>query len=288
VIPLILDGENAWETFPDGGESFLRQLYAGIEADRERLRSRTIEEFFRENPPRKEIKHLHTGSWIGSNFEIWIGEEEENRAWDLLGETRTFLQTKIESGTLSAQQQCAALREIYSAEGSDWFWWYGPDFTTENDALFDELFRQHLKNVYAACGDTPPAILDQPIIRTRAPARYTCPTHSISPVVDGKRASFYDWSGAGVYTVGLDQGAMYRSEWQVTQLQFGNDLQNFYLRVDLSRWDAVALSVHFRQPEKVVLKSGQLHRRGLQEFTLTLADGTARTRKTLAAVEIVE
>ena len=82
----------------------------------------TIEQYFRDHPPRKQITTLHTGSWIGSNFDIWIGDEEENRAWDLLGQTRAFLQREIVAGRLSAEQRCAALREIYAAEGSDWFW----------------------------------------------------------------------------------------------------------------------------------------------------------------------
>jgi alpha-amylase/alpha-mannosidase (GH57 family) len=54
----------------------------------------------------------------------------------------------LDAGGLSREKAEAALLEIYAAEGSDWFWWYGPDFSTENDALFDDLFRQHLKNVY--------------------------------------------------------------------------------------------------------------------------------------------
>ena len=161
VVPLILDGENAWETFADGGEGFLRALYAGIEAEG-RLHSCTIEDYFHHHPPSKSIKTLHTGSWIASNFDIWIGEAEENRAWDLLGETRQFLQGRIEAKALTEAQKEAALREAYAAEGSDWFWWYGPDFSTENDALFDDLFRQHLKNIYTICGELPPAALDVP------------------------------------------------------------------------------------------------------------------------------
>ena len=162
VIPLILDGENAWETFADGGESFLRALYGGIEAESELLHSCTIEDYFRHHPPTRQITTLHTGSWIGSNFDIWIGKEEENGAWNLLGETRAYLQEQIEGGKLTPEQRYDALREIYAAEGSDWFWWYGPDFTTDNDALFDRLFRQHLKSVYehlrrSAAGGAGPA-----------------------------------------------------------------------------------------------------------------------------------
>ncbi|MGV3530977.1 MAG: glycoside hydrolase family 57 protein, partial [Chthoniobacteraceae bacterium] len=191
VLPLILDGENAWETFSDGGEGFLRALYAGIQADSTLLHSCTIEEYFRHHPPQKTITDLHTGSWIGSNFDIWIGEEEENRGWDLLGETRQFLQQQIDSGQLTETQRYEALREIYAAEGSDWFWWYGPDFTTENDALFDELFRRHLKNVYTICGELPPASLDQPITKAHTAPLYDLPQGPISLQITGVCDSFF-------------------------------------------------------------------------------------------------
>ena len=212
VIPLILDGENAWETFPDGGEGFLRALYGGIEADSERLHSCTIEDYFRHHPPRKQITTLHTGSWIGSNFDLWIGDEEENRAWNLLGAARAFLAKQIESGALTEDQRCAALREIYAAEGSDWFWWYGPDFSTENDALFDDLFRQHLKNVYAICGAVPPAEIERPITSKRVAPLYENPERFITPSISGIQPSFFEWAGAGQYVAGAEQGGKHRSD----------------------------------------------------------------------------
>ena len=288
VIPLILDGENAWETFADGGEGFLRTLYKGIEADTSVLRSRTIEQYFAENPPRKELTHLHTGSWIGSNFDIWIGEEEENRAWDLLGETRSFLQKQIESGTLSVEQRCAALRDVYAAEGSDWFWWYGPDFTTENDALFDNLFRLHLKNVYAICGQVAPAALDRPITRARITPLYRLPAQFISPMINGVRGSYFDWIGAGIYVAGAEQGAMYRSERSVLQIFFGNDERHLYLRVDFATWDHTALSVHFHTPAEVVLNSAITRGPGPQEFSIASTNGETLLRDTSASGEIFE
>ena len=33
LVPLILDGENAWEYYDRNGRPFFRELYAGIEAD---------------------------------------------------------------------------------------------------------------------------------------------------------------------------------------------------------------------------------------------------------------
>lgn len=247
VIPLILDGENAWETFADGGEGFLRGVYAGIESDSSRLHSCTIEDYLRHHPPQKQLTTLHTGSWIGSNFDIWIGEEEENRAWDLLGKTRTFLQEKINAGTLTPEQHATAMREIYAAEGSDWFWWYGPDFSTENDSLFDSLFRQHLRNVYTLCGAVAPAALDVPISSRRAEPLYTVPERLISPSLNGGE-SFFDWLGAGSYTPGSEQGAMYRTERLISRVQFGNNEEMFFIRVDLRKRATAELVVQFHQP----------------------------------------
>jgi alpha-amylase/alpha-mannosidase (GH57 family) len=289
LIPLILDGENAWETFADGGEGFLRALYAGIQAEAGKLHSCTIEDYFRHHPPRREITTLHTGSWIGSNFDIWIGEEEENRAWDLLGDARAFLQQQIEAGSLDEEQRCAALREIYAAEGSDWFWWYGPDFSTENDALFDDLFRQHLKNVYSICGKLPPAALDRPIASTKRVAPlYEVPERMITPRISGARDSYYEWGGAGIYTPGGEQGAMYRSDRIITRLAFGHDRECFYLRLDLRKWDDLTVEVNFQGDKPATVKTELIREGNSQEFTIRTPDGHLRTHKSLAARRNIE
>jgi hypothetical protein len=51
-----------------------------------------------------------------------------------------------------------------AAEGSDWFWWFGSDQESRNDASFDELFRAHLRGVYHALGVDTPAELDEAIV----------------------------------------------------------------------------------------------------------------------------
>ena len=286
VIPLILDGENAWETFADGGEGFLRAFYGGIEADSARLHSATIEDYFRHHPPRKRLGTLHTGSWISSNFDLWIGEPEENRAWQLLGETREFLERQIAAGALSDAQRVAALREIYAAEGSDWFWWYGSDFSTDNDAFFDELFRQHLRSVHVLCGQLPPAALDVPISRARHVPLYEIPQRWIHPQITGRRGSFFDWIGAGRYLAGSEQGAMYRSERFVTELRFGNDAHRLYLRIDLRKWEAISLVVQFHEPAGVVIRTPVLAQADAQ-FVIECADGAMKEATTLAAHDLV-
>lgn len=292
LIPLILDGENAWESFADGGEGFLRALYSGLEGAGETLTSCTMENHFQRCPPQRSLTTLHTGSWIGSNFDIWIGEPEENRAWDLLGKTRAFLQNQIEAGALDPAQEKAALLEIYAAEGSDWFWWYGPDFHTENDDLFDELFRQHLKNVHTICGALPPAEMDAPITRARALTRYELPQSLIDPDIDGRLSSYFEWFGAGSYQPGSEAGAMHRSERLLEMFYFGFNEESLFLRFDFphrQRLDDLAITVVFYEPRGFILKTRPLRRDGSAlEFTITTPGGIELRRDSIALGEILE
>lgn len=289
AIPLILDGENAWETFADGGQAFLRALYKGIEEDSSNLHSCTIEDYFNHHPPQKELTTLHTGSWICSNFDIWIGEEEENRGWDLLGETRSFLQSKINSGTLSEEQKEKAMMEIYAAEGSDWFWWYGPDFHTDCDEMFDSLFRQHLRNVYQICDSVPPHALDQPVIIAAKPVDiYSEPQHLISPVIDGRASSFFEWTGAGAYVAGSEQGAMYRADRFLDQFFFGFDSEALYFRLDLAKWGKISFALNFLKPSGYIARTGLITHDVRQGFTLIDPAGNEVIREGVAAKEVVE
>jgi alpha-amylase/alpha-mannosidase (GH57 family) len=287
IIPLILDGENAWETFPDGGKDFLRSLYSGILAE-PALQTATIERALVEVPPTRTVTHLHTGSWISSNFDIWIGEEEENRAWNLLGETREFLQRQLDAGSLNEEERKQALFEIYAAEGSDWFWWYGPDFSTENDALFDALFRQHLRNVYTICGQLPPALLEEPITSVRVAPLYTRPERPVRREVTGRRSSYFDWMGAGCYIAGSEQGAMYRSERILDRIFFGNDSGSLYLRLDLRRWERVMVCVEFHGTERAALEFELGVLVGLGSYRWIDASGVVSERAALAVLDVVE
>src|SRR3954447_5950200 len=90
LVPVILDGENCWEYYPDGGVSFLRSLYQGAVRDH-RIRPATVGEFLREHPPVDTVPRLFSGSWISHNFAIWIGHPEDNRGWAPLHLPRQFL-----------------------------------------------------------------------------------------------------------------------------------------------------------------------------------------------------
>src|SRR5882724_1032723 len=251
LCAVILDGENAWEHFPDGGQAFLRELYQRL-STHDGIVTTTFHDYFSAHPPDAILSTLHTGSWIRGDFDVWIGEPEENRGWELLGQTRDFLQRKADRGEITPEQHQKAMQEIYAAEGSDWFWWYGSDFVTDNDLIFDELFRTHLQNVYHICGVPVPDVLKTNICRSEVAREIRKPIDLITPTIDGLITSYYEWAGAGVYETGRNMGAMYGSERCVEAIHFGADLAAFYLRVDFRKGvelpPKVVLRVNFIDP----------------------------------------
>ena len=150
VVPIILDGENAWEHFREGGRVFLRRFYAGLQAD-PTLRAVTMSEAVAAGTPR-ELPRVFAGSWIHADFSVWIGHADDRRAWDLLGITRDTLTAVEGEGRASPEALARAWEAFRAACGSDWTWWYGEDHSSENDFEFDRLFRRHLRAVYESLG----------------------------------------------------------------------------------------------------------------------------------------
>ena len=160
LVTVILDGENPWEHYLDGGEPFLQALYQRFERSR-KLRTVTPAEFLAQQPRIDPLPTLHTGSWIDADFAVWIGSRYENRAWELLGRARRWLEQQAEG--LPSEKRAAAFEALYAAEGSDWFWWFGERFSSSDDGEYDRLFRQHLGQVYRAAGAPVPEDLRRPV-----------------------------------------------------------------------------------------------------------------------------
>ncbi|RME19273.1 MAG: hypothetical protein D6800_14480, partial [Candidatus Zixiibacteriota bacterium] len=75
VVPVILDGENAWEYFHDDGREFLERLYARLAEDPE-IETVTFSQAATEMTAHS-LPRLFAGSWINHNFRIWIGHPED-------------------------------------------------------------------------------------------------------------------------------------------------------------------------------------------------------------------
>jgi hypothetical protein len=147
------------------------------------------------------------------------------------------------------------------AEGSDWFWWYGDDHSSDHDLEFDELFRRHVRNIYRALDLPIPEELFVTNITTQpAAAVIHGPTGFIQPVIDGEVTNYFEWLGAGCVDVEATSGAMHQVAERgpgIALVEFGFDLEHLYLRVDGTRpvtellASGLAIGVRFIKPTGV-------------------------------------
>jgi alpha-amylase/alpha-mannosidase (GH57 family) len=231
IVSIILDGENAWEYYPDGGRGFLSSIYKEL-SNNNNFKTARIGEYIEGHKPVRAIENLFTGSWINNNFKIWIGADEDNKGWEYIRLTRRFLTERLKDNKLSKEKAAAAWEEIYAAEGSDWFWWYGDDFSSDNDAEFDRLFRAHLEKVYRILDAEPPEYLKLPIIRVEEEIQPEEPIKFIAPHIDGMVTNYFEWLGAGYCREKMTGGSMYYSEGIVSAVYYGFDLNNIFIRLD--------------------------------------------------------
>src|SRR5438270_5463864 len=229
VVPVILDGENAWESYPQSGREFLRRLYDAI-ANEPGIEPLTVAEAVDREPAPEKLGSIFPGSWINANFDIWLGAPEDNAAWDRLSDARDFYAQNADKA--SPEQKRLAFEELLIAEGSDWNWWYGPEHHSANDRDFDELYRKHLSNVYLALGSAAPEALAQPIAGSFARPRFTPQTAYIRPQIDGRNIGYFEWLGAATHVADRSTSAMHGKLFLLDTGYAGIDGENFYCRLD--------------------------------------------------------
>jgi starch synthase len=239
LVVIALDGENAWEFYPRDGHDFLNALYTELESSSD-IVTTTVADFLAEHPPEQQLHHLHTGSWIGASLDTWIGDPEHNVAWDLLAETRSWLEEQSRLRPKESDQAALAWREILITEGSDWFWWFSRKHDSGMDPIWDNQFRLHLRNVYKLMGSRAPARLFQPIIKRAPTPERGVPSASIHPESRDDPA----WSQGGYFLVGSGFGALHRPAGVVERVFYGNDEEELYVRVDTPRTPAELEAQH--------------------------------------------
>jgi alpha-amylase/alpha-mannosidase (GH57 family) len=160
LIAIVLDGENAWEHYADGGRPFLRAFYGRLQGADD-IEAVTMSEAVASDGPVHRVAHLVPGSWIHADFSVWAGHAEDRGAWSALARARWCWERR--SALVSVADADRAYESLLAAEGSDWFWWYGDDHSSSLDAVFDGLFRTHLRRVYEALGASVPDELSRPL-----------------------------------------------------------------------------------------------------------------------------
>jgi len=210
------------------GRPFLRELYRRI-SEEPGMCAVTASEAFRAMAP-EPLDHIFPGSWINANFDIWIGAEEDNQAWDLLLDARRVYD-EYAAQTMEIAR-LLAYEELLIAEGSDWCWWYGPEHRSDNREEFDQLYRDHLSNVYRALGLDPPAQLSHPILKTQEGELHEPPSNAIHMTLDGEVTSAFEWMGAGHYRPDLRTGAMHGDGAAAREMFYGSNGTELFVRLD--------------------------------------------------------
>ena len=167
LVPIILDGENAWEYYPHSGREFLRRFYDALQRE-PGMEAVTVSEAIARH------KEHGAAAVAGAGFVDqrqlqrvdWSARRQQGLGLSL--PCAQFLRAGCSEAT--EKQRKLAFEELLIGEGSDWNWWYGPEHHSANDRDFDELYRKHLSNVYQALGGTPPDYLAQPIAGGRGTA----------------------------------------------------------------------------------------------------------------------
>ncbi len=222
LVNVILDGENAWEFFPNNALEFFDELYTAF-GQNPWIECITMDQAADDTKiEHVKIDHLSSGSWINGNFDIWIGSEEKNKAWELLDLAKKDFDTQKEH--LNAEVIKLIEKEFMIALGSDWFWWYGDDHYTVLAHEFDELFRKHLINIYNYMNMDIPAKILKPIIKEHKEQRFHTPPRSfINAQIDGSKSNYFEWLDCGIIDITKEFSVMDGSKNIITKVLYGYD-----------------------------------------------------------------
>lgn len=239
LVSVVLDGENAWEYYPNNAQDFFQALYTLLEQQEwcETILFDEVQQY--SDLEIKELNHLATGSWINANFDIWIGSHEKNRAWELLDMTKNaYDQHKAMLDTTTNQK---IKKEFMTALGSDWFWWYGDDHFTVLKSKFDKLFRKHLKNIYRLMNVDVPLDILLPIVDKKPISGFhTKPTQKHIPIIDGCKTDFYEWLYSGYIDLKKDFSTMDTSALIIDGFYYSCDEEhNLYFLFKFSKFKLV-------------------------------------------------
>lgn len=158
IVSIIMDGENAWEYFPENGYHFLRTMYRRL-VEHPRIQLTTFSEILKDQIEPKKLPQLVAGSWVYGTFSTWMGDDDKNQGWDMLGDVKSAYDKALSLDGLNETQRVLAETQLAVCEGSDWFWWFGDYNPGEAVSDFEKQYRLNLSNLYRLLGEEPPGYL---------------------------------------------------------------------------------------------------------------------------------
>jgi len=251
IISIILDGENPWDFYPDYGANFLSSLYA-ILSENSNIKTTTFSQALKENIFREKLEQIYPGSWMGNNFDNWIGKEQANKAWSILKQARE--KTWKSFNSLSQDVQKMLQETVMIAESSDWFWWYSLPADIGIKRKFDSYFRSCVKRMYEITGIEIPEFLFHPVENLIEEEVFPY----IRPVLDGRNTHFYEWLNA----VEIDPSNLWATfrpgNFPVKKLYYGYDDTHIFFRIDTEKKRDFEIHVifHNSQRKPLIINTG--------------------------------
>ena len=237
ILTIAMDGENCWESYPQDGQIFLETLYSLIEED-ENLETVRVSDYIEKvdklcwNGTTFELEKLTAGSWINRDFLLWIGEPIKNLAWSYLDKARQDL-VEFQEANPDSPNLAYAWDELWVAQSSDWYWWYGEPNDSGQDDIFDHLFREHLKNLYKAINNPIPLYLESPLTDfVESHSRY--PKKEMAEFELSGQDPNEKWESAGCIEIPASP-TMQENKF-LNKIYFGYDKDNLYLRFDVNKY----------------------------------------------------
>lgn len=304
ILTIAMDGENCWENYENDGAVFLDKLYSLIENDKT-IKTVLLSDYIEENKQSaKQLKKIVPGSSGDQNFRLWIAEPTKNLAWQYLIKARDVIKKAEKNGNIDKEKINLAKQEVYIAEGSDWFWWYGEPNNSGQDHIFDFLFREHLKNIYSVLGLKTPVYLDMPLTAVMGKPLKE-PGRNITPIIDGYPNENKEWSSAGC--IDIPDGPVLQENKLFNRIYYGQNDDNLYIRFDVNKYtvesnevykDPIIIyiyiksygeSVEYASPVRIasktnnilpVLNDGYTH-----EINITLNEGSKHPFRLLKAIK---
>lgn len=212
------------------GEAFFNPLYQRLAAETEAglIRAVTLPEHLSQAAAPQPLDSITTSAW-NEPYEAWAGQAEDVAAWNMLNQTREFLQGYLAGSRVA---DAASVHQAYEAallaQSADWFMTLGSDQPDAARAYADTIFRDLLARVYQAVGAPVPDYVNVPALQPGVAAQARAPGGIITPTLNGW-VDEGEWDQAGLLasgTVAPDSLAV------LSSAHFGLNAENLYFRLD--------------------------------------------------------
>lgn len=162
VVPVILDGENCWEYYPNNGREFLQSLLHQLSESHTITTVHCSEASHSDRASGHVLADIHPGSWIDASFDVWIGSPAKNAAWSALRDVGELIDHS------HGEHIATARAEYLAAQASDTFWWYHDRHQAPHKHMFDMLFRERLRHIYRLIEQPVPDTLLRPLFEVQS------------------------------------------------------------------------------------------------------------------------